>query len=110
MDPSANPYLACAAILGATHAGLVGALPLPAEVPVDPVRLTDAERAALGVRLLPTSPDDLLAALASSRLAGDLFGPSLREALLAVKSYEFDEYRARPPAELAERFRFAWTT
>ncbi|MCZ1072838.1 glutamine synthetase family protein [Rhodococcus sp. A5(2022)] len=110
VDPSANPYLACAAILGAAHAGLVGALPLPAEVPVDPVRLTDAERAALGVDLLPTSPDDLLAALASSRLAGDLFGPSLLEALLAVKSYEFDEYRARPPAELAERFRFAWTT
>lgn len=109
VDPSANPYLAGAAILGAAHAGLTDALPVPPEIPVDPGRMGDAERAELGVRVLPTDPDGVLAALGSSGLAQRLFGPSIMEALLAVKRYEFGEYRSRPPAELAERFRFAWT-
>ena len=44
IDPSANPYLATAAMLGLALDGIERKLPLPPEVTVDPASLTDAER------------------------------------------------------------------
>jgi glutamine synthetase len=41
IDPSANPYLATAAILGLALDGIERKLPLPPETTVDPARLTD---------------------------------------------------------------------
>ncbi|MFE3291867.1 glutamine synthetase [Rhodococcus sp. NPDC059234] len=109
IDASANPYLAGATILGAALAGIEGELPLPPEVAVNPAQLSEEERRAAGVALLPSLPADLLGRLRTSRLAGDVFEPLLLEALLAVKGYELSEYGRTPPAEVAERFRFAWT-
>ncbi|MDT2008614.1 glutamine synthetase [Rhodococcus opacus] len=106
VDPSANPYLSTAAILGAAHDGILRALPLPDEVSVNPAELTGAE----GVDLLPTLPSDVLGALRSSSLAHDLFGPAILEALLAVKEYENSRYRDEPVDEVAQRFRYAWTS
>ncbi|MEV0948174.1 glutamine synthetase family protein [Rhodococcus sp. NPDC049939] len=105
IDPSANPYLSSAAILGAAHAGIVDQLPLPSEVSVNPSDL--AGEAA--VELLPTSPSDVLAAIRSSVLAHELFGPLIMEALLAVKGYEYAEYSDKPVDEVAQQFRYAWT-
>ncbi|MFC9790736.1 glutamine synthetase [Rhodococcus sp. NPDC127528] len=109
IDGSANPYLAGATILGAALAGIGAALPLPPEVAVNPAQLSEEERSATGVALLPSLPAELLDRLRTSRLAGELFEPLLLEALLAVKGYELSEYGRTPPAEVAERFRFAWT-
>ncbi|TQF66523.1 glutamine synthetase [Rhodococcus spelaei] len=109
VDPSANPYLAGAVVLGAALAGIDGELPLPPEVTVNPSLLPDGERTAAGVALLPSLPADLLGRLQASSLAGDLFEPLLLEALLAVKGYELSEYGRKPPAEVAQRLRFAWT-
>ncbi|MFC0453662.1 glutamine synthetase family protein [Rhodococcus jostii] len=106
VDPSANPYLSTAAILGAAHDGIVGALPLPDEVSVNPAELTGAD----AVDLLPTLPSDVLGALRVSSLAQDLFGPAILEALLAVKEYENSRYRDEPVDEVAQRFRYAWTS
>ncbi|MFC9552761.1 glutamine synthetase [Rhodococcus sp. NPDC056960] len=105
VDPSANPYLGTAAILGAAHDGILGAHPLPDEVSVNPAELTGAD----AVDVLPTLPSDVLGALRSSSLAQDLFGPAIVEALLAVKEYEHSRYRDEPVDEVAQRFRFAWT-
>ncbi|TQC42334.1 glutamine synthetase [Rhodococcus sp. WS4] len=106
VDPSANPYLSTAGILGAAHDGIVRALPLPDEVSVNPAELTGAE----AVDLLPTLPSDVLGALRSSSLAQDLFGPAILEALLAVKEYENSRYRDEPVDEVAQRLRYAWTS
>ncbi|PBC36351.1 glutamine synthetase [Rhodococcus sp. ACS1] len=106
VDPSANPYLSGAAILGAAHDGIVGAFPLPDEVSVDPANLAGAH----AVDLLPTLPSDVLGAFESSALARDLFGPLIVEALAAVKRYEHAEYRDKPVDEVAQRFRYAWTS
>ncbi|MFC9834201.1 glutamine synthetase [Rhodococcus sp. NPDC127530] len=106
IDPSANPYLSSAAILGAAHAGIAGALPLPDEVSVDPAELTGAH----AVDLLPTLPSDVLGTFESSALARHLFGPLIIEALAAVKGYELAEYRDKPVDEVAQRFRYAWTS
>ncbi|REE76511.1 glutamine synthetase [Rhodococcus wratislaviensis] len=106
IDPSANPYLSSAAILGAAHDGIAAALPLPDEVSVDPAELTEGH----AVDLLPTLPSDVLGAFRSSALARDLFGPLIMEALAAVKGYEHAEYRDKPVDEVAQRFRYAWTS
>ncbi|MFE7422610.1 glutamine synthetase [Rhodococcus sp. NPDC057529] len=106
VDPSANPYLSGAAVLGAAHDGIAGAFPLPDEVSVDPANLAGAH----AVDLLPTLPSDVLGAFESSALARDLFGPLIVEALAAVKRYEHAEYRDKPVDEVAQRFRYAWTS
>ena len=52
VDPSANPYLATAAILGLAVDGIARQAPLPAEVTVDPAALSVDERKAAGVQQL----------------------------------------------------------
>ncbi|ABG93534.1 probable glutamine synthetase [Rhodococcus jostii RHA1] len=106
IDSSANPYLSSAAILGAAHDGIGTGLPLPDEVSVDPAELTGAH----AVDLLPTQPSDVLGMFESSALARDLFGPLIMEALAAVTGYELAEYRDKPVDEVAQRFRYAWTS
>ncbi|WP_213578178.1 glutamine synthetase family protein [Rhodococcus sp. USK13] len=106
IDPSANPYLSSAAILGAAHDGITGGLTLPAEVSVDPADLSGTH----AVDLLPTLSSDMLGAFESSALARDLFGPLIMGALVAVRGYEHAEYRAKPVDEVAQRFRYAWTS
>lgn len=106
IDPSANPYLSSAAILGAAHDGITGELTLPDEVSVDPADLSGTH----AVDLLQTPSSDMLGAFESSALARDLFGPLVMEALVAVRGYEHAEYRAKPVDEVAQLFRYAWTS
>ena len=56
VDPSANPYLASAAILALALDGIERDVPLPREVPDDPSVLDDAQRAERGIELLPADP------------------------------------------------------
>ncbi|MFZ2175277.1 MAG: glutamine synthetase family protein, partial [Rhodococcus sp. (in: high G+C Gram-positive bacteria)] len=109
IDPSSNVYLSSTAILGAAHAGLTEALPLPPEVSVNPTGLAEEERVRLGVTTLPTGSTEILQNLEGSALARHLFGPLTLEAFLAVRNYEFAEYGSQHPGEVAGRFRFAWT-
>ena len=105
IDPSANPYLATTVVLGAAHAGLTTGATLPPEVIVNPGELPADER----VTVMPTAADDMLDRFANSRLAADLFTPTVREALQAVRSYELDRYRGVAAAETTARLRYAWT-
>ncbi|MFC4604619.1 glutamine synthetase [Rhodococcus kronopolitis] len=109
IDPSANPYLASAAVLGAALDGIEADLPLPGEVTVNPDQLGEERRRALGVEALPTEPEELLGRFRASRLTRELFDPLALEALYAVRNYEITEYRDAPAAEVVDRFRFAWT-
>ena len=52
IDPSANPYLATAAILGLALDGIGRKLTLGPEITVDPASLTDAQRKSSGIGLL----------------------------------------------------------
>ncbi len=52
VDPSANPYIATAAILGLALDGIERELAAPEQVTVDPSSLTDAQRAEAGIGLL----------------------------------------------------------
>ncbi|AKS34133.1 glutamine synthetase family protein [Mycolicibacterium goodii] len=109
IDPSANPYLATATILGLALHGIENRLPLPQEVAVDPAALTDAQRAESGTALLPCGQGETLPALDSSSLIREILGDEIVDAVLAVRRYEQKNFGDLPPEELADRFRLAWS-
>ncbi|MFM9033355.1 MAG: glutamine synthetase [Mycobacterium sp.] len=109
VDPSANPYLASAAILGLALEGIETGARLPPEVRVDPAALSASGRLESGVTQLPASQADAIAALdGSTRIRGMLGDPAV-DALVAVRRYEQQNYAGLPAAELTDKFRMAWS-
>ena len=108
-DPSANPYLASAAILGFALGGIGHGAALPAEITVDPDALTAGQRAEAGVVQLSSRQSDSIAALEGSTLLRAILGDAAVDALLAVRRYEQRNYCDLTPAELTDRFRMAWS-
>jgi glutamine synthetase len=106
IDPSANPYLAVAAVLGMALDGVVRSLPLPDEVSGNPSALPPE---IAGPMQLPGTHADVLAALQSSSLAPKLLGEDLWLSLLAVRRHELDAYGGMDVEEITDRFRFAWS-
>lgn len=109
VDPSANPYLASAAILGLALDGITRGLPLPPEVDVDPASLGDTERAEAGVRTLPSRQSEVLDALADSALIREILGDAVVDATVAVRRYEQCTFADLTDAQLADTFRLAWS-
>lgn len=109
VDPSADPYLATAAILGLVIDGIENTVTLPPEVTVDPQRLTDAERHGVGAVQLSADQRDLIAALDHSSRLRTILGDSVIDALIAVRRYEQQHYADLDAVALADRFRLAWS-
>lgn len=103
VDPSANPYLALAAIVWSAHEGIRDRLALPAEVGLDP------SAQAGPVEVLVPDQAAVIEALAASPAALALAGPDALEALLAVRRHEVTTYAGTSVEELAERFLFTWS-
>lgn len=109
VDPSANPYLATAAILALALDGVTGQATLPPETTVDPAQLSDADRDRAGTRLLPDDQAQALAALQDSALMRKLLGDPVVDTVTAVRRMEHDRYADLEPAALADKFRMAWS-
>ncbi|WP_029113969.1 glutamine synthetase family protein [Mycobacterium sp. URHB0044] len=109
VDPSANPYLATAAILGLALDGIERELPLRQETTVDPAALTDGQRADAGIALLPDSQAAAIDTLAESALLRGILGDAAVDATVAVRRYEIDNYADLDPEALAAKFRLAWS-
>lgn len=109
IDPSANPYLATAVILGLALDGIERELPLPPETTVDPAELTDDQRRQAGIRLLAAGQTEALDALDQSGLVRGILGDEAVDAVLAVRRYEQQNYGELGPEELADKFRLAWS-
>ncbi|MCX8557324.1 glutamine synthetase family protein [Mycobacterium sp. SMC-16] len=109
VDPSANPYLASATILGLALDGISRELSLPPEVTVDPVSLTLAQREHAGVVTLPSKQAEVLDALRHSAVVRDILGDAPVDAVLGVRGYEQQNYGGLSDTELAEKFRLAWS-
>jgi len=101
VDPSANVYLAAAAMLGSALAGIERGAEPPAEVVGDP--------AALGLPPLPRDHEAVLAALESSPVAAELVGEEIVAALVAVRRYEQRTFGALELPELCAVLRSAWS-
>jgi glutamine synthetase len=109
VDPSANPYFATAAILGLALNGIEQGAPLPPETTVDPAGQSDEERARLGTVLLPDNQADVIAALDGSNRMRRILGDEAVNVVVAVRRYEHDNYAGLGPADLADKFRMAWS-
>jgi glutamine synthetase len=108
-DPSSNPYVSTAAILGLALWGLDRRVALPPETPTDPGVMSNAERASRGIVALGGALEPTLDRLATSERLRAILGGELVDAITAVRRYEAELLRATDPPELAERLRFAWT-
>jgi glutamine synthetase len=109
VDPSANPYFATAAILGLAMDGIEQATPLPPETTVDPATQSDGQRTRAGTVLLPGNQADVISALDASSRMRRILGDAAVNAVVAVRRYEQDNYAGLEPAELADKFRMAWS-
>lgn len=103
VDPSANPYLALAALLGSAVRGVELDLRLPPEVAVNPAD-SDVELAAL-----PPDQAAAIDALEASPIAADLLGAPIVEGVVAVRRHEVATYGSQPHADVAQALRLAWS-
>lgn len=109
VDPSSNPYLATAAILGTALDGIDRGLDLPPETLVDPASQTDAERDSAGTVLLPVDQGAIIDALDASNVARAVLGDDVVDATVAVRRYETANFGHLSPGEIAETFRMTWS-
>jgi glutamine synthetase len=93
LDSAANPYLAFALLLAAGLKGIEEAYDLPREAEDDVWSLTDRERRALGIKPLPTSLAEAIAAMEESELVAETLGEHVFDFFLRNKRSEWAEYR-----------------
>ncbi len=109
VDPSANPYLASAAILGLALDGIKRRAAPPPETAIDPANLSDSERDRAGIVRLPEAQMEAIAALDTSTLMRSILGDPAVDMVVAVRRLEHDRYGNLGPEQLADRFRMAWS-
>ncbi|QUR67634.1 glutamine synthetase family protein [Mycobacterium spongiae] len=109
VDPSANPYLASAAILGLALYGIEHKVQLPPEVTIDPATLSASDRDAAGILRLTGVQAEAIAALDNSQLLRGILGDPAVDMVVAVRSLERERYGELDPEQLADKFRMAWS-
>ncbi|MGL4336137.1 MAG: type I glutamate--ammonia ligase [Turicibacter sp.] len=93
VDPSANPYIALAAILTAGLDGIKNKLTPPASVEENIFEMTPEELAANNITALPESLFDALKLLEQDEVIKNALGKHIFEKFTEAKYSEFDEYR-----------------
>jgi glutamine synthetase len=107
IDPSANVYIASAAILAIALDGSTRNLPLPTEFADDPSKYGPTQLANAGVSLLPNDIARVIEELDRSRFTRDLLGDAVVDATVATRRHE--QTLQHSPDDLASQFRLAWT-
>jgi glutamine synthetase len=92
-DPSANPYLAFAAMLEAGLDGVRRQLQPPAPVNEDVFEWTAEEREARGVGVLPSTLEEALGELAKDEVVKGALGAHIYQVFERAKRAEWEEYR-----------------
>ena len=93
VDPSANPYLAMAAILAAGLDGIKNGLTPPAPVDRNIYRMNAEERAEVGIVSLPGSLAEALVALEGNEIIKEALGEHIYSNYKEAKEIEYDSYR-----------------
>ncbi|WP_207945030.1 glutamine synthetase family protein [Actinomadura rubrisoli] len=101
-DGAANPYLALAALLAAGRAGIGAELALPEPVEVDPASLTADERSARGIRPLPSSLAESVAAFEADLVLREALGEAVTDTVSAVRRGEIELLDGATPQEITE--------
>lgn len=92
-DPSANPYLAIAAVLEAGLDGLRNELPAIHEVDENIYQMSSAERVEKDVRNLPDTLHNALKSLAKDDVIKGSMGDHIYHSFMKAKTREYDAYR-----------------
>ena len=94
-DPACNPYLAFALVLAAGLKGIEEGYPLPPEAATNLYAMTPEELASEGIRPLPASLADAIAAMESSELVAETLGEHVFEWFIRNKRAEWVDYKTQ---------------
>ncbi len=103
-DPSANPYLAFAAMLGAGLDGIERRLEPPKPVEEDVYDFDEKQLKAHGIDTLPESLGEAIHYFKNSKLAKEILGEHTFNKYLEAKKKEHDEYRLKVTPWEIERY------
>ena len=104
-DPSSNPYLAFAAMLGAALDGIDNEMEAPAPTNnINIYHLTAEERAEQGIKALPGSLAEAMNELEGNEVLKEALGPVTYEAFSRAKWAEIDDYRMKVSDWEIERY------
>ena len=94
-DPACNPYLAFSVVLAAGLKGVEEGYDLRPETATNLYQLTDEERLAEGIDILPQSLSDALDAMEQSELVADALGEHVFEWFIRNKRVEWMDYKTQ---------------
>jgi glutamine synthetase len=94
-DPACNPYLAFTVMLEAGIDGIVNKIDPGEPVEADIYSMSEEEREARGIEVLPTSLWEAYHSLEEDPLILNALGPHISEKFLELKYQEWDEYRVQ---------------
>ena len=103
-DSACNPYLAFALMLAAGMKGVKENYQLPEPVGDNIYRMTDEERAVVGIESLPVDLHEAILVAEKSKLLRETLGEYVFEQLLRNKRVIWDEYRAQVTPYELERY------
>ncbi|PJM93790.1 glutamine synthetase family protein [Streptomyces sp. CB01373] len=108
VDLAANPYLALGCLIAAGLDGTASSASLPEEITGDPVRFGAAEAAARGVRRLPVSLAEAVAAFRGDDVLRAALGPVLADAITAVRQGEIAAVEGLDDEQVAAAYRWVY--
>lgn len=91
-DPACNPYLAFAGVFAAGLRGLEEMLPLPAALPQNVAKMSEAELSDMGIKRLPSTLGEAIENFESSELMRKVLGEHVFDYIVAQKKAEWAEY------------------
>ncbi len=107
-DLAANPYLALAGLVGAGLDGVARGLTLPEEVSGDPSRFDPDEAQRRGIRRLPTTLPDAVAAFRASPVLRATYGELIADAVVTVREGEAARAERLSPDDIATAYRWVY--
>jgi len=94
-DPSCNPYLAMAVILGAILDGIENKIEPPAQIEENIYEMTKTELKERGIASLPSSLKEAVKALENNEVVKDSLGEHIVNEFTTAKRIEWDRYRTQ---------------
>lgn len=105
-DQTANPYLAIAGLLFAGLAGINEQASLAEPIDVDPATLGTKELLRHGIRPLPASLGEAVAAFEADQTLFESFGEPLATTLVDLRKAEIEHFATATPEEVAAALRW----
>jgi glutamine synthetase len=94
-DPSCNPYLAFSVVLAAGLRGVEEGYDVPPETLANLYQLTEEERLAEGISILPGSLAEALDEMERSELVAEALGEHVFEWFIRNKRAEWQDYKTQ---------------